>query len=324
MAQRQKLGIRAYSFSFRKSRTRLPDHIYNLNSEMVFPMPDSSEYVFESALELIKVFVLSSTQTNDREDNQQLFRCELSEDNIGETSDYRYLVFSVFSGYYGIASDVIDRNTKATVYKKTKDQADVKQFYVMVAIPKDTDSVKATRGLIFFQEIGVYGIKTVTTAAMQDFFSSRFNLTIKTQNLAPDFYLEKLLENGKIKRIRLSRNVISGDSADRLYGQNVGHEERSFAPLAVTTTLKWQLRHIAENQYNFFTFDGLDYPDVRMEVEIGGRRRTINLHGIEDLSVEEALPDDLLLADGTVDVHKYIEHMHTVIAEYLNHLPATF
>lgn len=324
MAQKQKLSIRAYCFSFKKYRSRGADKVFDLNSEFRFPAPDDTEYVYSSAFDLFRDFISSNEVTDDKENNQQLFRCAFDAVNEGETDRYRYLIFSVFSGYYGFPSDLIDRTTKQTVYRKTKDQADVKEFYVMIVVPKDSGQIHSNRGLIFFQEIGVYGIKTITASSMQQYFSNKFGLTFMTQNLAPDFYLDKLFSTGNIKKIRLARNIVSADSADRLYGQAVGREERAFTPLRVTNELKQKLRHVAEDTYSLYTFDNIDYPEVKMEVTIGDRTRTINLHGIEDLSIEEALPDSLLLADGTVSMNAFTAHMHTIAEEYLDHLPTNF
>lgn len=324
MAPKQKLSIRAYSFSFKKYRSWGSDKVYKLNNELRFPAPNDMEYVYSSAFDLFRDFIISNEQMDDKEGSQQLFRCTFDSSKEGETDVYRYLIFSVHSGYYGFPSDLIDRTTKQTVYRKTKDQADVKEFYVMVVIPKNSELASPTRGLIFFQEIGVYGIKTITATAMQEFFSKKLGLTFFSQNLAPDFYLDKLFATGIIKKIRLARNIASADSADRLYGESVGREERAITPLRVTDELKRKLRHVAENGYNFYTFDNINYPEVKMEVTIGDRTRIINLHGIEDLSVEEALPDELLLPDGTVSLDAFTAHMHTVATEYLEHLPCSF
>ena len=309
MAQKQKLSIRAYSFVFKKYRSRGTSKIYDLNSEFRFPAPDGTEYIYPSALDLFRDFILSSEVTDDKENNQQLFRCSFDTANEGETDRYRFLIFSVHSRYYGFLSNLIDRVTKQNVHRKTKDQTDIKEFYIMVAISKDVDETHAKRGLIFFREIGVYGVKTITVSSMQEYFSNKLGLTFQTQNLAPDFYLDKLFATGNI---------------DRLYGQAVGREERAITPLRVTHELKQKLRHVAEGRYNFYTFDDIDYPEVKMEVTIGDRTRTINLHGIEDLSIEEALPDDLLLADGTVSMNAFTAHMHTIAEEYLDHLPISF
>lgn len=323
MTKKQHLSVRAYSFSFRKYRKKGESMVLPLDSKIVFTQPDGTQFEYSSALEIFENFIIYSDQIADKEDAQQLFRCKMDPAYTGETEKYHYLLFSVFSGYYGYASEVVDRRTKAVVHNRTKDEADVKEFYVMVVIPKSGEDSPTNRGLIFFQEIGVYGVKTVTTNTLQEFVSNYLKLTFKTQNLAPDFYLKKLFERANVKKIRLARNIESADNTDRLYGLPIGREERAIVPLRVTKELKRKLRYVSEGQYNFFTLDNIHYPEVKMEVTVGGRTRTINLHGLDNLSIEEILPDELLLADGTVSLDGFLEHMHTVAEEYLDHLPCS-
>lgn len=326
MASGQKLSIRAYSFSLRKQYSRRPDKVYGLNGELRFPYKDINgeerEYIYQDSMKLFRDFLDHHEEIVDKTDNQQLFSCRFEEE--GRAESFRYMIFSVFSGYYGYASRVIDRTTKNVVYRKTRNQADMRRFYVTIVIPFDRRTAAAKRGLIFFQETGVYGVKTVTASAIQKYVSVKLNVTFRTQNLAPDFYLEKIFEQGMLQKIRVARNSRSADLADRLYAAGFGREERTFVPLRVTKELKKKLKHISESDYNFFTFDGIEYPDVKMEVKIGDRVRTVDLHGLEDLSVEEALPPELLKADGTIPVEEFRERMLTVSREYLEHLPTNY
>ena len=92
----------------------------------------------------------------------------------------------------------------------------------------------------------------------------------------------------------------------------------------ITNQMKAKLRHVSEAKYNYFTFDNHDYPETKMVVKIGDRLRTIDLHGLDELSVEEALPDELLLPDGTIDFPNFETHMLEVAEEYIEHLPNKF
>lgn len=327
MAFSQKLSLRAYSFSFKKWKGKNPEQILPLNAKVIFNRSQDGEertYEYTSALDLIVDFIGANTDVDDKELSQQLFNCSFDSTNQGEKDTYRYLIFTVYAGYYGYASELVNRKTKSTVHKKSRDEADVKPFYVVVVIPKDTEISKAQRGLILFQEIGIYGVKTVTTKAMQEFFSKKLGLTFRTQNLAPDFYLKKLFESGMIQKIKLARNIQSNDTADKLYGAGYGREERTLVPIKITNQMKAKLRHVSEAKYNFFTLDNHDYPETKMVVKIGDRLRTIDLHGLDELSVEEALPDELLLPDGTIDFPNFETHMLEVAEEYIEHLPNKF
>lgn len=324
MATGQKLSLRAYSFSIKPYYSKGFIKSYPLNSELKLRRHIDGEWQecsFFSAMDLVKEFINGNSIVDDKEETKQLFYCRFDPANQGETDTYTYLIFSAFAGYYGYASSLIDRGTKQMTHKKSRDEADVKEFYVMVAIPKDSPIQKAKRGLIFFQEIGVYGVKTITINTMQSFFSSRYNISFKAQNLAPDFYLKKLFESGVIQHIKIARNSISSDNSDRLYTAGYGREERILTPFKITRKLKHQLMHISKSKYSFFTFDNNDYHDVKMVVKIGDRVRTINLHALDELSVEEALPDELLGADGTIFFQDFKEHILIVATEYLQHLP---
>ena len=94
--------------------------------------------------------------------------------------------------------------------------------------------------------------------------------------------------------------------------------------MKVTNELKRSLRHVSQSQYNYFSFDGRDYDDVKMVVKIGNRSRTINLHGLDDLSIEEALPQELLLSDGTIAFDEFLSYLLEVATEYLEHLLTSF
>lgn len=327
MAAGQKLSLRAYSFSIRPYYSKGFNKVFPLNSELKLQQRVNGEYsecVFSSTMDLIKEFICRNNIIDDKVDTKQLFYCQFDPSNQGETDTYTYLIFSAFAGYYGYASNLIDRGTKQVTHKKSRDEADVKEFYVMVAIPKDSSLQKAKRGLLFFQEIGIYGVKTITVKTMQSFFSSNFGISFKEQNLAPDFYLKKLFDSGIIQHIKIARNSISSDSSDRLYTAGYGREERTLTPIKITDKLKRQLLHVSESRYSFFTFDNNDYPEVKMVVKIGDRFRTINLHALDELSVEEALPDELLGADGVIFFQEFKNHILTVADEYLQHLPHDF
>ncbi len=321
MAKKQRLGVRAYAFSLKKFHTRGDEQTISLNLPIHVDFPDDTSKDYDTALDIFEEFIEYSGIARDKEERQQIFRTSAHNIKKGDTDRFSYLFFKVHAGYYGYTSKVINRETMAVVHTRTTDEADVKQFYVMVAVPKDCDGLPSNRGLLFFQEIGIYGVKTVTTDAMQAFLSQHLKITLKTQNLAPDFYLNKLFDNGEIKKIRLARNIFEADKSDRLYGASIGREERSITPLEITKALKKELRHIAEDQYSFFTFEDINYDEVKMEVTISGRKRVIDLHGLDTLSIEEALPDDLLLPDGTVSLTGFIEHMLPIAEEYLDHLP---
>ena len=82
-----------------------------------------------------------------------------------------------------------------------------------------------------------------------------------------------------------------------------------------------KLIHVSKSKYNFFTVNGVDFSETKMVVDLNGRPRVIDLHGLDNLSVEEVLPSELLLPDGTVDFDSFKDYTLKVAEEYLQHLP---
>ncbi len=318
MTKRQNLSVRACSFSLKKRYSQLEEKVFALDSELSI-MHKGECFTFSDAIELFKGFLDAHSETDDKTDTQQLFSCTYNPGNQGENERFRYFAFSVHAGYYGYKSQLIDRKTRSTVHVKTKDQADVKEFYVVVIIPKSSVSCVSKRGLLFFQEIGIYGIKTVTCNALQDYCSENYNITLKTQNLAPDFYLKKILEQGIIKKIIIGRQ--SNDLADHLYSSGFERDERILTPTKITHELQRKLKFVSESKYNYFIYDGLEYTETKLVIKNGENTRTINLHGIEDLSIEEVLPQDIILADGTIDFPRFLSSVLELASDYLDHMP---
>ena len=69
-----------------------------------------------------------------------------------------------------------------------------------------------------------------------------------------------------------------------------------------------------------FEFENRDYSTVKLTVDIGGRDRIIDLHNLEKLSIIEAIPDDIRMADGHPNETQLVEHLHSVISEYLSEM----
>ena len=97
------------------------------------------------------------------------------------------------------------------------------------------------------------------------------------------------------------KNIKSVDSADNL-SQGYGSEVREIGHLCL------------------FEFEEIEYDNLKVIVDIGGRTRTINLHNLENLSIIEAIPDEIKMADGHPNLSLLLEHFTTVATEYLKEM----
>lgn len=72
----------------------------------------------------------------------------------------------IYSGIYGSSSEIIDGDTEKVRYKKKSSDIDTRPFYLMVILPKDNEKVIVQKGMFIFQNVGQFGVKTITTNLM--------------------------------------------------------------------------------------------------------------------------------------------------------------
>ncbi|CBL41272.1 hypothetical protein CK3_15960 [butyrate-producing bacterium SS3/4] len=229
----------------------------------------------------------------------------------------------IYSGVYGSSSDIIDGSTQKVKYKKKSSDIDTRPFYLMVVFPKDSERVVVQKGLFIFQNVGQFGVKTITTTLMQEFFSKGFHITLKCNTISPDLFVRKIIRQDNIKKLVMVKNIKSSDTSDNVR-KGYGSEIREIGNLYFTEKM-WsrmmdKIRYVAGGRYNLFEFEQIEYDNLKVVVDIGGRTRKINLHNLENLSIIEAIPDKIKMADGHPNLTMLIEHFTKVATEYLEEM----
>ena len=317
------LSLTACSFHLRKTNSRGNTKIFNLNMPLTLQKEDGTECDFQDLSEIFVQFFKTHESLVKDDNKQQSFRCEYNEDNILETDDFRMFYTRIYSGVYGSSSDIIDGNTQKVKYKKKSSDIDTRPFYLMVVFPKDSERVVVQKGLFIFQNVGQFGVKTITTTLMQEFFSNEFHITLKCNTISPDLFVKKIIRQDNIKKLVMVKNIKSSDNSDNV-SKGYGSEIREIGNLYFTEKM-WsrmmdKIRYVAGGRYNLFEFEQIEYDNLKVVVDIGGRTRKINLHNLENLSIIEAIPDEIKMADGHPNLKMLIEHFTKVATEYLEEM----
>lgn len=295
------LSLTACSFHLRKTNSRGNTKIFNLNMPLTLQKEDGTECYFQDLSEIFVQFFKTHESLVKDDNKQQSFRCEYNEDNILENDDFRMFYTRIYSGVYGSSSDIIDGSTQKVKYKKKSSDIDTRPFYLMVVFPKDSERVVVQKGLFIFQNVGQFGVKTITTTLMQEFFSKGFHITLKCNTISPDLFVRKIIRQDNIKKLVMVKNIKSSDTSDNVR-KGYGSEIREIGNLYFTEKM-WsrmmdKIRYVAGGRYNLFEFEQIEYDNLKVVVDIGGRTRKINLHNLENLSIIEAIPDKIKMADG--------------------------
>lgn len=316
------LSLTACSFIIKKNNTRNVDKIFSLNSS-IRGFHEEEEFCFNDAIELFADFFGSYAEIVTDVGKQQTFSCECDLSFRDETEGFRLLYAKVFSGIYGSSSDIIDANTKKVKFSKSSTDIDTRPFYVFVIVPKDSEEVTVQKGMLIFQNVGQFGIKTITTDYMQAHFSGNWGITLKCRTIAPDLFIKKVIRRDNIKKLVMVKNMKSTDRSDNI-GIGYGKEVREIADLNFSEAL-WdkmfdKIRWVAGSRYNLFEFENKEYNTLKVVVDIGGRNRKIDLHNLDNLSIIEAIPDEIRMADGHPNRDMLIEYFKQVAAEYLKEM----
>lgn len=310
------LSLTACSFHLRKKHAKGIERIYPLNDKFKLSNKDKTEKIMGNALEAFKNFFKLHDAYKDDPDEKRMLSCSYIDTDCGEKDNYNYILGIIHSGTYGVPSVITDRITNQIVHKRTNSQADIKDFYLMIIIPKDNDKVTVQKGLMFFQNIGQFGVKTATTKYLKEYFAEHLEISFHSGNISPDIFVSKLFFNNKINKLLLTKNYLSDDIADRV-NKGYGQEVRMLSQLNLSTRLIDKMRDFAKGRNRVFEFEQINYDKLRINVDVGGRERTINLHNIENLSVIEAIPNEILMIDGTVKKSELLEHYFKVADEYM-------
>ena len=317
------LSLTACSFSMRKANSHGIDKIFNLNEPITYIDKESKEKVTISVFELFEKFFETYSQSVNDENKQKTFNCTYDKESSSETDSYIYTYVLIKSGNYGSSSEIKNLETQQVVYNKKANEAEEKPFYLFIVIPKDSTNIKVQKGIFMFQNVGSYGVKTITTEYMKDYFSDNFNISLNCKTVAPKLFLDKVLKRESIRKLYLTKNHKSYDTADNL-SIGYGVETRVLANLHFTIPL-WEkishkINHFIAGQYNLFEFESNEYDGLKIEVDIGGTTRKINMRNIDNLSIIERIPDEIRDVDGHPKKDELIDYLQKVTEEYLKEM----
>ena len=286
--------------------------IINLNKKITGKKKEYNDF-FEVLKEFCKRYSRNFV-LNDYE--QKMFKIETENINVEENEKFRYTYIDINSGGYGIEANIVNTKTNKVLYTRKKEHAETMHFKVFFAVPKGDDTCK---GIIIFQNIGQYGIKTITTDYLRKYINDKLNLYTTTGNICPQVFVKKLLDNDGLMKIIYTRNNVSNDKADT-DSMGYGKEERIIAGFSNIKKWKEKISSYLNGTNRVYEFEDIDYSGVKFVTSIYGRTRTININNIKNLSIIEGITDEVTNSFGDIDDEKLKNHFIKVTEEYLEHM----
>lgn len=314
------LSITVCSFYLSKRNVKKNKIIYALNESIKYT--DNNENESETTIyDILQDFSKLYFDSVKEEKKKKTFSCEFIETK--DTDNFTLYTFQIVSGYYGSASTIVDAETREKKYDMKPSDVAEKNFYVYIIIPKDNRKVTVNKGMMIFQNIGIFGVKTITCDYLVKYLAENYNITLKCATVSPELFIKKVLIKENLKKMILIKNYKSTDPTDQYY-TGYGSECRILSNFRFDDT-KWnkiisEINNIVKGKTTVFELEDIPYDNLKVEVSIGERKRTINLQSIENLSIIEPIPDSIMNNKGYADLSKLSDYIIQTANEYLKEM----
>ena len=314
------------SFYIHKKNSLKGTDILSLRGNFNIDIKDKNgktESISINAMDIVNQFLNGFKFDKPDDISKKTFYISTEEKYIEEFDGYTRVDFYVNSGYFGVNSILRDVFTGKIEHIRGKNEADEKKYNVTLVIPKNKLKQDIYKGIFIFQNYGVYGVKQITVNNFDQFMKDKFNLKITCNNVAPELFIRKIITYDNIVEMVMIKNQKSLDSIDNVeFGY--GTEIRKFTNLRFSDS-KWsklsdKIRYYAKGKANLFEFEDIEYDKFKVVVDFNGRNRTIDLHNVDNLSIIEGIPEDVLTFEGDLDIKKYNLFTNSIIEEYLKEL----
>ena len=277
------------------------------------PVPDLSRWPTGSSFsEVIQDYLGARRgQVVDDADNQIAVRV-LDFARRGE-----YVSGTMERGDYGFGSTLFDIAHQRVSHDRQPTEADLIPYYFLFQVHPGADE-----GILILERFGRGGIRGALGSDLGDYMRHHFpDFRLDIRRLVPQQLVDQFLRNARIVRIRLIRFGIPSDIADRY---DMGHEEEE-GKVEFRITAKRgrhlpfldRIRAVLARELEpprFLEVGGFEYDDVKVELELGGRRRTIDLVHPDHFRASMDVSDEVELNEDRHPVFASIDEIARSLA----------
>jgi len=256
------IGLRFYQVHIHKVQDRNP---VGFQKDVM----TSDPYVF------MKEFVKNNQEIRDREDLQRSWFLDAKPvDGARDIKGY------IKYGTYGFESNLIDRKSKKSNYKRKSSDLEEIPLYFQFWVPD-----AGPCGFAVFQSFQGRSCVTLVIGAITEQFKAKHKgYALSFKKIMPEDVKGSSLYSAPVKQVRLVKKSMPRDKADK-YLKNIEAEEVDFE-ISLKAKRKRNLGNILslrkgadQTSSSFLVYDGIKFDEAIAEVSVGGRRRTVGIMG---------------------------------------------
>ncbi|MCB2362257.1 hypothetical protein [Clostridium estertheticum] len=226
------------------------------------------------------------------------------------------------TGNYGYSSEIKSISTSKTTHTKTIGEADMMPLFFYACIPKN-----AYKGLIAFEKFRTFGCKTVFEDDLNQFFEdNKYKIKVTLHPILPENVAKQYLASGNICRMRLVKHTIPKDIAD-VYNEQYRNGEFGTFEYVINPKknkflpFKKDISKFLNNSIglkNIIEIHGMEYDNIKVELLIGRKKRTISLNNLNNLTGDIDISDDVEFEiDGHPKYESILKIAQDIVEEYV-------
>lgn len=207
------------------------------------------------------------------------------------------------TGEFGFKSRIYSTGKKITAHHRLTDEADMHPFYFAYYFMENAPMSQQVRGLLLLSRFKTLGVRSMTIPHLQQHFNKSFpRFKLDISRMLPPTILETLMKSGSLKTIRLIRNTLPKDIADKFTQQD---ESRIHEVEMVIQTKRnmvfsdvqwlWDAIKAKKNPHEIITVDSFQPNNIKLDIKIGNKLRVLDLRNPGRLSsnidVSDLVPD---------------------------------
>jgi hypothetical protein len=183
------------------------------------------------------------------------------------------------SGSHGLVSTLVNVTENSETYRRKATDAELLPLRNLFAVPIDSHV-----GLFITERVGIRGLRSTLVPTLHRSFSAAYSdFILDIDPLAPEHAVKSALEAGQLKGVRLVRYSIPASLEDQY---QIGHHEENFGTMELVLKPRRGLsfrkqvlvRALESGDHaGLLEWNGQIFKDMKLEVKIGGKIRTVTV-----------------------------------------------
>lgn len=206
-------------------------------------------------------------------------------------------------GVYGVTSQFEERGSGTPRFNRERTDVEILNYRNLLILPKGREV-----GIFLTERSHNRGVYSLFSIGLRRAFRKKFpEYVLEVNNLSPEAAISRVLDSGQIKKIRLVRNSVPRDIADRY---ELSNHETHFGTMETVLTAprrgslgKKMIEKVVSGDTDvsrLLEWQGVDYSDLRVEVRVGNTMRTVSVASGKTPVVTFDIDEDLVDGDGNL------------------------